>query len=74
MKDTIINMLLTQLQGRNPQAASQIRQAMNSGTNPQSLMKQMMGNSDNNQIQQVITQAKNLGVPDSVLSQVQNIK
>ena len=63
-----------QLQARNPQIASQISQAMNSGTNPQSLMKQMMGNMNNNQIQNAMTQAKQFGVPDNILNQMQNMK
>lgn len=63
-----------QLQPRNPQMAGQIQQAMNNGANPQALMKQMMGNMDNNQIQQVMTQARQYGVPDNILNQMQNIK
>lgn len=63
-----------QLQARNPQMASQINQAMNSGTDPQALMRQMMGNMDNSQIQQVLGQAKNMGVPDNILNQIQNMK
>lgn len=63
-----------QLQTKNPQMASQIRQAMNNGTNPQQLMKQMMGNVDNQQMQQVMTQARNIGVPDNILKQMQNMK
>lgn len=63
-----------QLQSRNPQMASQISQAMQNGTNPQALMKQMMGNMDNTQIQNAMNQAKQIGVPDSILKQMQNIK
>lgn len=69
-----MKMLMGQLQARNPQMANQISQAMQSGANPQALMKQMMGNMNNGQIQQVLTQAKNLGVPDNILQQMQNIK
>lgn len=69
-----MKMLMGQLQARNPQMANQISQAMQNGANPQALMKQMMGNMNNGQIQQVLTQAKSLGVPDNVLQQVQNVK
>lgn len=69
-----MKMMLGQLQARNPQMASQINQAMQNGTNPKSLMKQMLGNSNNEQIQQVITQAKQFGCPDEVLNQIQNLK
>lgn len=69
-----MKMLMGQLQARNPQMANQISQAMQNGANPQALMKQMMGNMNNGQIQQVLTQAKSLGVPDNILQQVQNVK
>lgn len=63
-----------QLQSRNPQMANQISQAMNSGINPQALMKQMMGNMDNTQIQNALNQAKQFGVPDNILNQMQNMR
>lgn len=63
-----------QLQAKNPQAYQMINQAKNSGANPQALLKQMMNNMDNNQIQQVMNQAKGYGVPDSILQQMQNNK
>jgi len=47
---------------------------MNNGTNPQMLMKQMMGNMNNTQMQNVLNQAKQMGVPDNVLNQIQNMK
>lgn len=63
-----------QLQSKNPQMANQISQAMNNGTNPQALMKQMMGNMDNAQIQNALNQAKQIGVPDNILNQMQNMR
>lgn len=63
-----------QLQSRNPQMANQINQAMNSGANPQELMKQMMGNMNNTQIQNALNQARQIGVPDNILNQMQNMK
>ena len=74
MSNMLMKMLMGQLQARNPQMASQINQAMNSGANPQALMKQMMGNMDNAQIQNALNQAKQFGVPDNILSQMQNMK
>ena len=65
---------MTQLQSKNPQMANQIQQAMNNGTNPQMLMKQMMGNMNNNQMQAVLNQARQMGVPDEILNQIQNTK
>lgn len=69
-----MNVLMGQLQARNPQMASQINQAMQNGANPQKLMKQMMGNIDNSQMQQIMTQARQYGCPDNVLQQLQNMK
>lgn len=69
-----MKMLMGQLQARNPQMASQISQAMQSGTDPKTIMKQMMGNVDNNQIQQMMGQLKQFGCPDNILNQIQNIK
>lgn len=65
---------MTQLQSKNPQMANQIQQAMNNGTNPQMLMKQMMGNVNNQQMQGVLNQARQMGVPDEVLNQIQNTR
>lgn len=63
-----------QLQTKNPQMANQISQAMRNGANPQQIMKQMMGNMDNSQIQNAMNQAKQFGVPDNILNQMQNMK
>jgi hypothetical protein len=49
-------------------------QAMNSGGNPQSILKQLIGNSNSNVTAQVLQQARQFGVPDNVLSQIQNIR
>lgn len=62
-----------QLQARNPKLASQINQAMNSGANPKDFMQQVMGNVAPQQMQNVLTQAKNMGAPNEVLNQIQNI-
>lgn len=69
-----MKMLMGQLQARNPQMASQISQAMQSGTDPKTIMKQMMGNVDNNQMQQMMGQLKQFGCPDNILNQIQNMK
>ena len=65
---------MEQLQTKNPQAFQMINQAKNSGANPQQLIKQLVGNVNPQQMQQVLNQAKQMGVPDVILSQVQNIK
>lgn len=65
---------MNQLQNQNPQMFQMISQAKNSGGNPQQILKQMIGKSNPAQMQQVLTQAKGLGVPDNVLSQIQNFR
>lgn len=62
------------LQTKNPQMFNMINQARNSGTDPQAMLKQMIGNSNPEQMQNVINQAKQMGVPDNILSQIQNMK
>lgn len=73
MTNMLMQMLMSQLQAKNPQAFQIINNAKNSGTNPQEFMKQMMNGVSPEQMQNVLTQAKNMGVPDEVLKQVQNI-
>ena len=74
MNNPIMSMLMNQLQGRNPKSYNMVSQMMRNGVNPQSMLKQMMGNVNPNQMQQIFTQAKSLGVPDNILSQIQNFK
>jgi len=63
---------MNQIQKKNPQVAQEIKQAQSSGTNPRALLQQMMGISNNQQIQQVFNQARNMGVPDEIIRQIQN--
>ena len=51
-----------------------INQARSSGTNPQDFLKQVMSNSSTQDVQNVLLQAQQMGVPESVLREVQNIK
>lgn len=65
---------MQQLQTRNPQAFQMLNQARNSGTNPQQFLKQIMSNSNNQDIQQVLQMGRQFGIPDEVLTQIQNMK
>lgn len=65
---------MQQIQNQNPQAFQVVNQAINSGANPMQFMKQVMGNVSPQQMQDIMTQAKQFGVPDEVLQQIQNIK
>ena len=70
----MLSMVMGILQNKNPQMFQNISQAMNSGQDPQKLVKQVMGNMNTEQKQNIIRQAKQFGVPDNVLSQIQNMK
>ena len=67
-------MLMKQLQAKNPQSYQIINNAMQSGGNPQAILQQMMGNASPQQRQQVLGQARSIGVPDNILGQIQNMK
>ena len=54
---------MNQLQSRNPQMFQMINMARNNGTNPQDVLKQMMGNINSQQMQNVMQQAKRDGMP-----------
>ena len=51
-----------------------LSQARNNGANPQGFLKQLIGNSSPQDIQQVLQMGKQFGVPDNILSQIQNMK
>ena len=70
----MLGMIMGILQSRNPQMYQTINQAMNSGQNPQGLIKQVMGNISPEQREGIIKNAKNMGCPSNVLSQIQNMK
>ena len=70
----ILNMVMGMLQTRNPQMFQNINQAMASGQNPQELVKQVMGNVSPEQREGIIKNAKQLGCPTEILSQIQNMK
>ena len=65
---------MSQLQARNPQMVQMINQARSDGTNPQDFLKQVMQNSSSQDVQNVLLQAQQMGVPEDVLRTVQNIK
>ena len=49
-------------------------QARNSGQNPQAIAKQMMQGTSPEQLKSIIQQARQYGIPDSVLSELENLK
>lgn len=70
----VINMLMQKLQKTNPGGYNMINQLRQSGGNPNAILNQMMGNMQPQQKQQLLQNAKQYGVPDSVLSHFQNMK
>lgn len=66
--------LLNQLKTNNPSAYNILMQARNSGQNPQAIAKQMMQGTSPEQLKSIIQQARQYGIPDSVLSELENLK
>lgn len=59
---------------QNPQMYQQLSQLQRSNANPQDLLKQAIEKATPQQMQNVLMQAKQLGVPDTILAQIQNMK
>ena len=51
-----------------------LKEAMQNNGNPEAMLQQIIGNATPEQKQSLFAQAKNYGVPDEVLSKIQNIK
>lgn len=58
----------------NPQMYQQLNNLRNNGTDPQTLIQQMVNKSSPEQMQGILNQARSLGVPDNILAQIQNMK
>ena len=69
-----MQMLTNQLQAQNPQAFQQINSLKNNGANAQDILKQIVPKVAPQQLQNILSQAKSMGVPDNVLAQIQNLK
>ena len=74
MINPLIQMLMGQLQSKNPQMFQVINQARNNGANAQGILKQMISKASPQQIQSVMQRAEQMGVPTSVLNSIQNSK
>lgn len=70
----IINMLMQRLQKTNPGGYNMVNQLMQSGGDPNALLKQVIGNTTPEQRQQILNTAKSYGAPNDVLSKIQNMK
>lgn len=70
----ILQNLMRNLMNKNPQGYQLVNQLMNSNGNPEGALKQLFGNATPEQRQQVLNQARGYGVPNEVLSRLQNMK
>lgn len=62
------------LQRQNPQGYQVINEAIQNNGNPQAMLKQMISNATPEQMEGLLKEAKKYGVPDDVLSKIQNMK
>ena len=74
MNAQMLNSMMNMLKMRNPQGFARINQAMQLGSDPQDLIKQFMSKATTEQKESVLQQARQMGVPDNILKQVQNMK
>jgi len=51
-----------------------VNEAMRNNGNPEAMLKQVLGNATPEQRQNLLKQAKGYGVPDNILSKIQNMK
>ena len=70
----VMQMLMNQLQAKNPKGHQAIQSLMQNNGNPQAILQQMMGNATPEQRQNLLSQAQNYGVPNEILSKIQNMK
>ena len=70
----LIQMLMMRLQKQNPQGYQMVNEAMQNNGNPQSIIQQMMSNATPEQKESLFKQARQYGVPNDILSKIQNMK
>ena len=63
---------MNQLKAKNPQMFQIVNQARNSNGNPMDLFKQVTNGYSPEQMNNLFARAKQMGVPDDVLKQLQN--
>lgn len=56
---------------KNPQVFNQVEQLRKNNSNPMEMLKQVTGNYDNKQMEGLWQKAKQFGVPDETIQQVQ---
>lgn len=71
---SIIQTMMGQMKVKMPQNFQTINALMQGKNNPQGLVRQIMGNINPEQKQNLLNQMKQYGCPDNILSQLQNMK
>lgn len=71
---TLMKSLMIQLQNNNPQMASEIKGLLDGTKNPQDIVKQVISGFSPYQKQNVLNQARSMGIPAEIIEQVQNMK
>lgn len=66
----LMNMALGMLQKQNPQAFQQVQQLMNSGANPEQLLRQELKRHSPEEINQLKNMASSYGVPKEVIDKL----
>ena len=70
----LVQALMSQLKVKNPQGYQLANNLMQNNGNPQAMLHQLMSNASPEQKENLMKQAKQYGVPDNILSQIQNMK
>lgn len=63
---------MNQLKVKNPQMFQVVEQAKNNNGNPMDLLKQITSDYTPEQMSNLFSRAKQMGIPDNVLEQIQN--
>jgi len=71
---SIIQTMMNQMKVKMPKNFQLAQNLMQNKSNPQGLVKQIMGNISPEQKQGLLNQMKQYGCPENILSQLQNMK
>ena len=71
---SIIQTMMNQMKVKMPKNFQTINALMQNKNNPQDLVNQIMSNISPEQKQNLLSQAKNYGCPNELLSKLQNLK
>ena len=70
----VIQMLMGNLQQKNPQGHQLLQNLMQNNGNPQTMLQQILKNATPEQKENLFKQAKQYNVPDDVISQIKKMK